>query len=333
MLIKYLQDVNLDESKFPIFFHSNWLKLHQKLEQNSNVFIYIDNENEIVIPIKISKIKFLKKANYLYTPLGFSGCELNAVHEKKVVDKFHSFISEFCDVVFPPQHNVNFKSIPTSVKYFKIGVIFIDLQESIEEIHKRINKGYHRQIKQASLNSVKIDFSEENLVSFYDIYKILMEKQNKSPESFNFFNSQKVTLKNKIICGKSSVENEIESAVFCLQDGKKCYYEYGATVNNPIYSGSNKLLFLKLIEELKKSGFEKLILGGYRENIVTNSKLEGIQTFKFRIGGQIQEGYHFIKVIRPLKYFIFTVLLKLKSKIQGRNLDFINLEGLEIYKS
>jgi lipid II:glycine glycyltransferase (peptidoglycan interpeptide bridge formation enzyme) len=333
MLIKALKEIDLDELKFPIFFHSNWLIMHQKLEQNSKVLLYIDNENAIVIPIKISKIKFLKKASYLYVPMSFNGCELDAPLEKIVVDKFHCFIAKFCDIVFPPQHNVNFKSIPTAVKYFKIGVIFIDLRENIEQIQKRINKGYLRQIKQASINSVKIDFSKENLITFYDLYKVLMEKQHKSPEAYNFFKTQIESLKNQTICGKSSVEAQIESTIFCLKDKNNCYYEYGATINNPIFSGSNKLLFFKLIEELKNKGIQKFILGGFRNNIVNNSKLEGIQTFKLRIGGQVQEGYHFIKVIRPFKYFIFTILLKLKSKIQGRNLDLINLEGLEIFKS
>ena len=333
MFINSLVDINLDESEFPIFFQSKWFEFQRKLDQKAQICIYVDNENSIIIPIKISRIKFLHKASYLYIPLNFNGCELDAAQEKKVIDKFHVFISKFCDVVYPPQHNINFKSIPNSVKYYKIGVIFIDLCESIEGIHKKINKGYFRQIKQATSNSVKIDFSEENLNTFYNLYKALMEKQNKLPESHNFFNSQLITLKNQVVCGKSTVDNQTESAIFCLKDANNCYYEYGASISNPIYSGSNKLLFFKLIEELKNKGIQKFILGGFRNNIVNNSKLEGIQTFKLRIGGQVQEGYHFIKVIRPFKYFIFTILLKLKSKIQGRNLDLINLEGLEIFKS
>ncbi|MBM3185368.1 MAG: hypothetical protein FJZ67_03635 [Bacteroidetes bacterium] len=333
MLIKTLKEIDLDETIFPIFFQSKWLELQNKLEPKASICIYVDYENSILIPIKISRIKFLKKVSYLYVPLNFNGCELDAIQEKKVIDKFHVFISKFCDVVYPPQHNVNFKSIPTSVKYYNMGVIYVDLNESLEGIHKKINKGYLRQIKQATSNSVKIDFSEENLNSFYNLYKALMEKQNKPAESYNFFNSQLITLKNQVICGKSTIENQEESAIFCLLDSNYCYYEYGATISNPIYSGSNKLLFLKLIEELKNNGIQKFILGGFRNKIVNNAKLEGIQTFKLRIGGQVKEGYHFIKVIRPFKYFAFSFLLKLKSKIQGRNLDLINLEGLEIFKS
>jgi hypothetical protein len=111
MLIKSLSEINLDESKFPIFFQSKWLKLQDNLDQMAQICIYVDNENSIIIPIKISRIKFLKKTSYLYIPLNFNGCELDAFEEKKVLDKFHVFIAKFCDVVYPPQHNTNFKSI------------------------------------------------------------------------------------------------------------------------------------------------------------------------------------------------------------------------------
>jgi hypothetical protein len=86
------------------------------------------------------------------------------------------------------------------------------------------------------------------------------------------------------------------------------------------------------MEKLKESNCQKLILGGFRDLVEDNSKIKGIQTFKLRLGAEIRDGYHFIKILNPWKYGIFNFLLKLKSIITRNEQSIINLNGLKILK-
>ena len=330
MLINSLRDIYLDQSKFPIFFGDEWLGIQRK---SANTFIYYDDKNFALIPFKTQKIKFLIKSNYLYIPLDLNGKEFDSKTEKIIIEKFHIYMSKLCDIILPPQHIVNFKSIPSNVIYFKLGIIYIDLTKEIDELLKRMSKSYSSKLRQAEKNSVQINFELSDIDEFYRIYNQTHKKQNMTAESLNYFSQFIDEIPQNIIVGKSVYLNETESSIFCLKDFETCYYEYGGTSDKTKFAGSNKLLFLKLFDNLKKQNCRKLVLGGYRENAIEKSKLSGIQTFKFRLGGELHDGYHFIKINNSFKYNLFNLMLKIKSMITGRKLELINLIGLEIKKS
>jgi lipid II:glycine glycyltransferase (peptidoglycan interpeptide bridge formation enzyme) len=203
----------------------------------------------------------------------------------------------------------------------------------LEDIKNRINNSYRSKIRQADKNGVNTSFSLENINDFFEVYFQTLSKQNKLTESKDYFLTIMKYLPEELIVGVSKISDQLESSIFCMADGKTCYYEYGGTIERTKYSGSNKLLFLRLIEELKENNYSKLILGGYRNNLDLGSKIHGIQTFKLRLGAEIMEGYHFYKVINPTRYYFFQFLLKLKSIITRKNLDLLNFSGLEIKKS
>jgi lipid II:glycine glycyltransferase (peptidoglycan interpeptide bridge formation enzyme) len=80
-------------------------------------------------------------------------------------------------------------------------------------------------------------------------------------------------------------------------------------------------------------GVQYYIFGGYRPNLSKDKSLYSVQKFKLEMGGEVEYGYHFIKVIKPSKYVIFKIALKIKSILSGKNLSILNLDGLEIKRS
>jgi hypothetical protein len=330
MLINSLREINLDQSKFPIFYWDEWLNLQISHDKRITTHIYYDKSNQALIPFQKVKLKFLKYIKYLYCPLNIDSKEFNSIEEKIILDNFHDFVWNLCDVILPPEHYVNFKSIPNKVYYYEFGIISIDLKKDIQQINGEINSSFRSKIRQALKNDVNIQIHPSNLKLFYQLYEQTHIRQEIKPESLKFFESYLTNLSSNTLIGISKSGNNIESGIFCLKDNLNCYYEYGGSVEKTKFSGSNKLLFLKLIELLKSSGISKLILGGYRKNATENSKNYGIQLFKLRLGGKVKEGIHFYKVMSPFKFKLFNFLLNVKSYFSGSKFSLLNLNNIEI---
>lgn len=330
MIISSLKEIKLDEMNFPIFFRENWKELQFREDPRSEIHFFVDKKNQAIVPFKVTRLKIIKKGEYLYIPLRFDGNEFPEIQEKQIIDNFHKSISKLCDVILPPQHIVNFKSIPSKVQYFKLGILYIDLTPDEEAIFSKMSSSYRSKIRQAERGGVLTNVDEKSLSEFYDLYSEVHARQNMEFESKKFFDDQLSFLPDNILISVSKLQDQIESSIYSLYDDFSCYYLYGGTAEKNNFSGSNKLLFWNLIKDLKTKGRKKLILGGFRENVKADSKLNGIQNFKIKFGASIQEGYHFIKIINPFKYWLFNFALKLKSRIKGKPLSVIRLEGLEL---
>ncbi|HOE03779.1 MAG TPA: peptidoglycan bridge formation glycyltransferase FemA/FemB family protein [Bacteroidales bacterium] len=332
-IVKSLAELNVEEKSFPIFFWESWLKLQGSNNFNSHLFF--DDVFEIVIPFVIYNLRFLNKANYIYKPLKLDGTELNIEEEKNAIDTFHSFLkkSKICDVIFPPQHICNFKSIPTKVKYFSLGIIKLDISQDESMLLKNMRPNYRNEIKKAINSEIFYDFNLDYLDAFYSLYHETQIRQNLTYFEKTHFIEYSKRLSSNSLFGVAKTGNKLESGVFIYFDKHFAYYDSASNAKDSLYSGLNKALLFLAILHLKNLEVKCFILGGYRNPKRTDAKHNGIQNFKLRFGSYIEDGYHFIKVINPLKYHLFMLALKLKSIITGRDLGFINKSGLEFKKS
>lgn len=332
-LIKSLKEINVDQQNFPIFFWSNWLKLWSN--GNTESFIYYNEKCNAIVPFRINKLKFLNKADYFYIPIGTDGRELEAIREKTFIDEFHIFLKKkkICDVIFPPLHFCNFKSIPDNVIYYKLGIIVLKINGNVDEIFNKMTSNYRNEIRKALKNNVKAAFGNELLNEVHTLYTIPHKIQKIQFEPLLFFDGLKNAFVNNIQFGVSYKDDSAETAILNLFDKNNAYYFYAGTNEKITTPGSNKLLLWESIKFFKTLGIKEFILGGYRDPNLTDKKHNGIQDFKLRFGADIIQGYHFIKVISPLRYKLFSFALTVKSFLYGKEFSFINKNGLDIKKS
>ena len=52
-------------------------------------------------------------------------------------------------------------------------------------------------------------------------------------------------------------------------------------------------------------------------DIKEDSKEAGIQKFKREFGAEIKEGYQFTVIFKPIKYYLFTLFLKMRLMLKG----------------
>jgi lipid II:glycine glycyltransferase (peptidoglycan interpeptide bridge formation enzyme) len=116
---------------------------------------------------------------------------------------------------------------------------------------------------------------------------------------------------------KATYDNEIQGAIIIFFDKTTAYYEFGGSIDRPI-KGSLKAMHLKAMEYLNKEyGIKKYDFIGAVPDIIEGSKEAGIQKFKKEFGSELIEGYQFSLIIRPIKYYMYYYLLKMKLKLKG----------------
>jgi len=325
-LLKSLSEIKVNEKLFPVFFQDAWLNFQR---EKSEVFIYCDDNNQLLIPFTITPGKVLMIGKYIYKPLTYKGNSVES--EKECLSIFHLFLKKkkLCHVIFPPIHVCVFKELPKKVSFYSLGIISVDLRKE-EDLLLDMKKNYIRQIKKAIKEQVTVDFGPNQLDSFYKLYKDTHQRQGLPYETEFEINSLNSYLFDNMMFGASAYQGSAESGFCNLYDDKSAYYLYGGSAGKLKSHGSNKFLFWQTMLHFKEKGCDKFVLGGFRPDVEEGSKHDGMQQFKINFGAQVEKGYHFYKVLSPIRFLLFRCLLALKSLITNRDLFPINREGISI---
>jgi hypothetical protein len=329
-----IEDFKLDSSLFPIFFSTSWFQCEQQ-NQSVQCKIFYDHELNIVVPVKLERIKILVKATFLFSPLNNIGQKVAPETEKLFLERFHTFIEEnkLCDILLPPIHICTFQLPPKECAYYQIGILKIDLNKSFDDIISKFKSNYRNEIRKAISNGTRTTFQSQNLDSFYKLFSKSHTDQNISPNTLDYFQNIIHWCPYNVDIGLAIYNKQPQSGIFCLRDKLNGYYLYAGNETIKENPGANKLLIHDVIQSYKDYGIGHLILGGYRPNLSPETKQQKIQDFKTRFGTEREEGIHYIKIINPLKVTLFNFLLKLKSIITRRKLSLVNLQGFKVSNS
>ena len=331
-IIESISEIS-SEKFFPIFFWDKWKTVEEQLHHKQRLLCVDEEEN--VIAFTLYKMRFFKKADYLYAPLDKNGNRLTVEEEKIFLDEFHNYLkkNKIADVIFPPEHFVLFDAVPSGVMYYKIGILVTDLKQSEDSLMSKINPKVRTELRKAEKLDVKILHGKDYIKSFYDCFQGTVKQKGISNFSLQYFNEISQILGEEAVFSIAMLNESVEASLFSLKDDKYFYPLYAGTSYMPQYKGSNKYLIWSIYTHLIEIGIEKFYYGGYRYDIAEKDPLNNIQKFKMRLGCDIEDGYHFIKVINPLKYNLVNFAMKCKSLLTGKNYSFVNLKGLDVKKS
>jgi lipid II:glycine glycyltransferase (peptidoglycan interpeptide bridge formation enzyme) len=331
--INFLTEIGLDENSFPIFFSKKWLGL--KKNTNAVVLFFYDESGQIIVPIIIYKLRIINKAEYLYCPLTFSGNDISENIEFDFLNKLHIYFkkNKICDIILPPSTYVTFKSIPKNVYYYEMGIIHLNLTKSDDKIFNDFSANYRNEIKKCINVGLEKSFDLNNLNQYYEMYRSTYERQQMTYSEISKFNDIKNNFPNQTLIGISKYNGENQTGVLVYFDRKFAYYDSAGSSNNNKIPGANKALLFDIMLLLKKKGIEKFILGGYENSESVDKKSYGIQKFKLRFGSEIENGFHFIKIINPLKYRLFSFALFIKSILLRKKLSLFYSKKIELRKS
>lgn len=321
------------EQKFPIFFWDKWKSVEEKLHRKQ-VLLCVDDKESVVV-FTIYKIKFFKKADYLYVPLDKNGNRLSVEKEKIFLEEFHNYLKDnnIADAIFPPSHIVVFNAIPSHSIYYEFGIMATDLTLTEEELLKKARPNTRNEIRKADSFGVEVKFGRDYIDDFYKCFQLTVKQKCFDAQPKVYFTEMSELLGDNVEVGLAYFNGSLESAEFSIFDSKNIYVLYAGTSFAPCYKGSNKFLIWNLFKNCKSKGIENLLYGGYRYGLNETDPLYHVQKFKKHLGVGVIDGYHFIKVLNPFKYNLVNLAMKCKSLLTGRNYSFVNLSGLEVKES
>lgn len=300
-----------------------FLKTYKDFVQSnygSEIVIALAKEENVFVAFSRHKSKFILNAQLLSEPFTDKGV--------LAIDKQAHFFEELAlaikqqsiaDRIITPQNFVVLGGVPENSFSCKFGSYVVDLTPSIEEMYAKVNSKHRNKISKAERAGVEIRTGKEELHAFYKLYNETMKRSNMYCEPLEFFNSLYTHLgEANCICAVVYHNGEPQGAILAPFTKYCCYYVYGASSSNITESGSINYLHWKTMLLLKDEGVRLYDFVGARLSDVSNTKLEGIQSFKERFGGPLKKGYLFKMDINQTKCKVFDSMLSLSNKVKRR---------------
>jgi hypothetical protein len=302
MNIKIVYNSDSFKDKLPIFATKEFLQT-----KSSNFGWFVNDD--FILPFYIDKRAIFSKLVFTTQSIVLdTNC-----NEKKFLDEVVKKSKDLnVDYISQPLANSLFQSIPTNSKYIEWGSYIIDLSKSEDEILKSMHSKHRNVIRKAKKDGVIVEENKDTQTIFDNI-KETMIRQNRAYPSMRELEKMKPFSKFYV----AIKDNIVQGCAVLPYNKYGSLYLYGGSISKP-YTGSLNLMHYQAMCNLKKEGVKQYDFMGARANVEKNSKLEGIQRFKSRFGGDLRRGYLWKYELNPLKVKLIYTLQTIKAKINNK---------------
>lgn len=290
----------------------------QYLSSKSDDFGWF-NSDKFLLPFLLHKTLIFKRI--VFTS--------EVIHKKKSTieeeQEFLEYIVEYmkktkqCDFIYKPHPNVVFNTYPRNANSFKWSSYILDLEPSVDKMIQNMTSSSQRtDTRKALRDGVKIELTDD----FEEVYSICNNTllRQKIPLSINkeeFTNQFNTFHPSNMLMFKAIYKERIEGVIVMFKDDNNAFAEYSGSIPRP-KNGLMKLLNLTALKYIVDNyNIKTYDFIGAIPDIIAGSKEAGIQKFKKDFGARLKEGYQFSMVINPIKYLLFTNLLKILFKLKG----------------
>jgi hypothetical protein len=157
----------------------------------------------------------------------------------------------------------------------------LDLRPRLEKIAAAFHKDcVLRKVRRAERDGLSCEEgrSENLLRRFYALQLQTRRRQNIPPQPYSWFKNLLQCMGEKLTVWIASLGGSAVAGIITISHGKTLVYKYGCSDAKSSAHGGTQLLFWKLIQQAKDSGYEQLDLGR------SDSNNQGLITFKDRWG-------------------------------------------------
>lgn len=325
--------MGLDSNQLPFTYLMPYQDFLKKSYSADIIFACSPHERIFII-MSLIKNKFIRNIQFLSEPFKeYAPAEaslqrtfLDALIEKLIKNKV-------ADRIVAPQNFIVFENFPQGSIKCDFGSYIIDLTHSLETIYNKIHPKHRNVIRNAENKNVSIKYGLSQLKAFYGLYEKTMERSNMYCEPLTYFETLGNTLsENKIVCGVAYCDEIPECALLMPYTAYSTYYLYGASIAKPSITGTMNFLHWETMKLMKNRKVNRYDFVGARLSDISNTKLEGIQNFKQRFGGQLKEGYMFKKDLSNFKCNIYDSLVSINNIFRGSK-SFKDIIDQEIEKN
>lgn len=206
-----------------------------------------------------------------------------------------------------------FHTYPHHSSVVPSGDYILDLTLSEDALWNNVHSKHRNSIRRGEKDGLEIIIGGEDLLKEYvPLSNETYERSNVSDGGYDYYKglieglgdfSRIMLVKNK---------EEVQSGCMFYYNQSMAYYVHGASIRRPSPGATNYLLW-KAVLYFKEMGVEKFSFVGYHYQPEEGSKLEGIQRFKERFGGPLEDCYNFRHVHNKLIYNIYCLFMQFKN--------------------
>lgn len=266
--------------------------------------------NDMILPYVLKKRLFFK---FIQLPSIVEGCG-NDEEKKLFVENAIKYLCKKENPDTISTLNTAICSVyPEKAEYCKFGSYIINLNQSEDEIFAGLHTKHRNVVRKAKKDGLVVDFGPQYADLCYEQIKNTYERQGRVAYGKAHFDKLKLLGDNVDFWVVKNGDEIQGCAVLLWSKGYSSYYLHGGSCQHP-HSGALNLLHWEAIKKMKERGVQKYDFVGARVNPEPGSKLEGIQRFKSRFGGEMKVGYMWRFVNHPLRYKLYILLLNVYMK-------------------
>lgn len=268
-------------NEFPVhdvYYAYEYCEWNAQKEQGQAKLVYFENDfGKVIYPFILRKIDYFSEHPIydITTPYGYGGPLLSG--EEGALEEFSELFRNYCletnivsEIIrlHPLLNNASYLSGYCNLHYIR-KTTAVDLSPSLPQIQQQYSHMAKRNIKKALFHNLfckKVEKSEENIVTFLNLYNATMKRKGAAESYYYCFSSihkqlLDTSLSKTHLLFIYSGEKVIAAAI--LYTTKHfAHYHLGASDQNYLDLRPNNLLFNSMVVLAKKTNCSLLHLGG-----------------------------------------------------------------------
>jgi len=207
-----------------------------------------------------------------------------------------------------------FHEYPTNAKTILSGNHIIDLTQTEEELWSNMHSKHRNSVRRGEKGEMDLEIGNKELIDRYTpLSNETYARSGQGGTVSHYYSSLVKHLEKNSIIALLSKDGELQAGGIFFYNSSIAYYLHGASVSRPEPGSTNYLLWT-VIMMMKEKGVKEFSFVGYHVDAEPGSKLDGIQKFKERFGGRLENCYSFKYIQKPLYYKMYCLAMRLKSK-------------------
>jgi len=239
------------------------------------------------------------------------GAVLDVEEEKSFLNSaVKYFRSSGADMIIPATTNTIFRTYPDGAVAAPYGSYIIDLTQPEETLWTNLHSKHRNVVRNAMKKGIEIQSGMEHLNAAYEMVRDTLKRSKLGFMGYKEFEQFVLGLNDNVKIFIADYQGTAQGCAVIPFSGHSAYYLYGGSISSPV-TGAMNLLQWEAIRAFRKFGVKRYDFVGVRINPVKESKQEGLMTFKQRFGGQLVQGYMWKYSLRPMKYGVYSMAVRL----------------------
>jgi lipid II:glycine glycyltransferase (peptidoglycan interpeptide bridge formation enzyme) len=310
-MITLIKNENEIDSILPFFAQEKYL------ETKSSIYGWFVSE-KFILPFVLFSTYIFKRIVFTTEPINKHNSSIE--EEIAFLDHMQNYIKKnnICDFIHKPQPSAIFRTYPRNANVFKWGTFQLPINNDFDDMLTRVSSSQRKYVRHAIRDNITITKTDD----FEEVYHLCngtlsRQKIQLLIDKNEFAHQYKNLHPQNMIMFKATFENEVQGVLVIFFDDKTAFAEYAGSVPRP-KNGCLKLLHLYAMQYLAQNhNLTNFDFVGAVPDIKEDSKEAGIQKFKREFGAKIKEGYQFTVIFKPIKYYLFTLFLKMRLMLKG----------------